>query len=72
MDTTGKPGRRQRVGEAEKGAQAGEERGGEREERTEGAWWNSHIILQRLIAIRGASAIFSSFLSNSTDPPRNG
>lgn len=25
MDTTGKPGRRQRVGEAEKGAQAGEE-----------------------------------------------
>lgn len=29
MDTTGKPGRRQRVGEAEKGAQAGEEGGGE-------------------------------------------
>jgi len=43
----------------------------EGEERIEGAWWNSHIILQQLIAIRRASAIFSSFLSNSTDLPWN-
>lgn len=42
------------------------------EERMEGACWNSHIILERLIAIHAASAIFSSPPSNATNPPRHG
>lgn len=75
MDTTSSRGR-EATGEGRGGGgemrRAEEDRGGGRgEERIEGAWWNSHIILQQLIAIRRASAIFSSFLSNSPDPPWN-
>lgn len=82
MDTTGSRGELRvggvgrggvRVGGCWRGG--GGRHGGKRregEERTEEeAWWNSHIILQQLIAIRRASAIFSSFLSYSPDPPRN-
>lgn len=63
------PAARERRGGGRKGGEGGGQQG---EERIEGAWWNSHIILQQLIAIHRASAIFSSFLSNSTDPPWNG
>lgn len=66
MDTTSSQG------EARRREKRGGRGGQQGEERIEGAWWNSHIILQQLIAIHRASAIFSSFLSNSTDPPWNG
>lgn len=81
MDTTGSRGELRvggvggglRVGGCWRGGGGGRHGGKRREgeERTEEAWWNSHIILQQLIAIRRASAIFSSFLSYSPDPPRN-